>query len=294
MPLRSSAGHAELRSVDERATAAQLGGHTWNVINHTDEHYLLSARCKDHYVDEHGKTTNHWNLDSKGVRETLRCPPSAGRAAAAAGTRQVKQSCQASAPTDFPLYSARREISAAPPTPGRGAPPPTPGGAPSKGPFRERMQQQPQSARVVERAMLTSRRGEPLRVERAPEDHITYRNVDQLRAESHVDTTSPRFAGTVGAASLHTSRGGVHTMPHPPTMRSTLGDSTRPLKSTDTMVHQSGRRLEGFAVREISDWHAERDKLKNGDAFFAKPVQNSGSSCVKYDILSGERKQFWY
>jgi hypothetical protein len=56
----------------------------------------------------------------------------------------------------------------------------------------------------------------------------------------------------------------------------------------------SNTRVEPWQVREMTSCNLGEDKLKRADAYFVKPVQCTGSSSVKFDIITGDRHQFWY
>merc|ERR1712217_874714 len=79
------------------------------------------------------------------------------------------------------------------------------------------------------------------------------------------------------------------------TARSMLQPDQCP-KPAGSMTRHSLHRLGESDNREISEWHLKvrPDKLKRQDPFHVKPIAQQGSSSVKYDIISNERRQFWY
>merc|ERR1712129_438593 len=135
-------------------------------------------------------------------------------------------------------------------------------------------------------------------------EHDMFRKVDQLRTESHVDTMEAKFADAVHSARRSTSaRSSMRTTAQSAlgalnTNRSQLPSEERHLPPKPGALRQqhSQNRVEPNPMTEITGWFEgdHKDKSKRGDPFFAKPVANMGSSCVKYDIVSNERKQFWY
>lgn len=268
----------------------------------------MEGRSDHHYVDERGNNTSHWFekkrrvdldgdgviecLDSSNVQEVMVCPATAGKEAAHSRTRQAKQLCQAMAPTNYGKYNGIRSLSAAPATPGRSA------ALERTIPFQGQRRDVPEkpTPRVVPKHLWTPRRGE-LRAEmKPPPEHEMFRNAAQLRTESHMDVADQNFAdalvssrknGTSTTSAMATS--GVNTA------RSMFPHDQCP-KPAAAMVRHSLNRLGESDNREISEWHLKvrPDRLKREDPFNVKPVAQSGSSSVKYDIISNERKQFWY
>lgn len=49
-------------TANDKAIAARLGGHNWNIVNNgeKDEIYLRQLRNSDHFVDKNNRTTNKW------------------------------------------------------------------------------------------------------------------------------------------------------------------------------------------------------------------------------------------
>ncbi|CAD7949733.1 unnamed protein product [Amoebophrya sp. A120] len=49
-------------TANDKAIAARLGGHNWNIVNNgeSDEIYLRQLRNNDHFVDKSNRTTNKW------------------------------------------------------------------------------------------------------------------------------------------------------------------------------------------------------------------------------------------
>lgn len=297
-----------------------ISGHTWNIINNSgkDEVYLMHARNKDHFIDDKGNNSNHWFekkkrvlshdgnpiecLDSTNVREVMWGPPDSGKEANHLRQRSARQTCQAEHAGSYAQYSARRH--------GDGVKTPERAGSQAlKVPFQERLRDvAPLSTpRVVPKLEWTPRRGERIQEIPPPSEHNMFRKVDQLRTESHVDTMEANFADAVLSARANTSarsaRSSMRTTAESAlgalsTNRSQLPFEERhlPPKPGGLRQRHSQNRAEPIAMTEITGWFEgdHRDKSKRGDPFFAKPVANMGCSSVKYDIVSNERKEFWY
>merc|ERR1711920_238525 len=115
-----------------------------------------------------------------------------------------------------------------------------------------------------------------------------------------MDLTDPNFADAIhsarqagGSSALNAS--GTSAMSDAMTHRSMhVGQADKPPKPYSALTRHSQSRVESFSAREISDWKYKTDKLQRDDHYYLKPVQQTGSSSVKYDIISNERRHFWY
>lgn len=281
--------HRVTCTCDDKRTAAMLSGQTWNIINNNEDHevYLRHARNGDHYISDTGGVSSHWFekkkridldgdgiidcVDSSNVEETMRCPPSAGRESAYLRQRAHKQMCQAAAPRDFPQYSSIRG-SQAPATP------------PRDGMFGRKLEEQHRlrdthalpTPRVVAREDWTPRRGEPRPQARPPRTPELFQSRHQVRAEPQQPLSARRSS-----------------LPPPaPQRHGTAAMTARPARERS---NHSASRIEQTAGRELTSWPFEQhDRMRRDDPYHAKPAQQSGSSCVKYDIISNERHNFWY
>merc|ERR1711881_683191 len=95
------------------------------------------------------------------------------------------------------------------------------------------------------------------------------RNMDQVRTEA-IDTLAPNFVNSV--------------------MKS---DGSAVTAAIGRRTFHSSFRADPFKVTEIAGWTNE-DKVFRQDPYHSKPIQRTGNSCVKYDILTGKKKDFWY
>lgn len=312
--LHSYDGHRTLCSVEDKATAGRLGGHSWNIIsnNEQDEIYLRHARSSDHYVNNtSGETTSVWfdrrrriphplgGLEganwSANVREILKCP--ATPQSSDHGKARSQQLLQATAPRDYALFSARRrEI--LPQTPVR------PGHlertlGSDQTTLRDLSDSlMPRMPKIVDRKNWTPRRGEA-RVETLPPSEVDmFSSIDQLKTESHVDVQQSSFAHQLEMSQgLGRSDRGLSDAAESCLLRaaklSHRSSEGTPRHPQDRKNH-SRQRIENFAQREISDWTLGSDKLLRKDPFCMRPMQQPNNSGVKYDIITGERGKFWY
>jgi hypothetical protein len=144
-------------------------------------------------------------------------------------------------------------------------------------PPQERLSARGAGGRVVAKSLFTPRRFEeaslptkgPIMSAPPTVREMFSGNVEQVRAEN-IDTLAPNFVDSVMK-----SDGSL--------VASALGQRT---------THSSFR-VDPFKVTEIAGWTSS-DKILQNDPYFAKPIQRTGNSCVKYDIISGRKKNFWY
>jgi len=301
---------------DEKKTAAQISGHTWNIINNRgdQEPYLMHARNNDHYIDDTGQNTSHWFekemrvdldgdgvidcVDSSNVQETMIYPAADGKESAHLRARQVKQLCQASAPRDYGRYHSARQTSVAPPTPER------PGMFGRQVQHQDKMRDVPEKTtpRVVDKQLFSARRGESKLVAAPPHESDMFRNLHQLRAESHHDVTDQQFAEALNSARRGSAlaASGAAVCDAPVTRSSMVAASVLvkgdlPPKQAHERAKYSKMRVEPHAARDMTGWpFHHQDRLKREDPYYVKPVQQTGSSGVKYDIITGEGHGFWY
>jgi len=310
-------GHRTVCTLEDKAIAARLGGHSWNIVNNSEQHeiYLPHARSSEHYVNKKGETTSEWFEKKKRVPHTRggegadaswsgditrvltvpRTPQAAGPA-----REKVKQLCQASAPQDYAVYSARRK-EVMPSTPER------PGHlertlGENRFGYRDRITT-PRISKVVDRSEWTPRRGEAPQQPRPPREEDMFTNVDQLRSESHFDVQNKVFAEKLrppGAPSRKaTPRGGRDSLDGSResavlAAASMTGRTIATPRHPADRVHFSKGRLENHANRAISAWTVHDDKLLRKDPFIMKPMQQANSSGVKHNIITNELNSFWY
>jgi len=278
--------HRSKCTAEDKNLASMIGSCGWNIISNRDEHelYFRNARNPDHFVDAGNQATSEWWMRKKRVRrpgsdmthildsrltvQTLTCPPTAGKVAEKDRQRTMKQLCQAEAPLDYARY-AKRKAEVTPRTPEKNFT-----DKQVRDQHRKRDIPTPPSQDVTHNSLWLSRRGVP-KIQNMPPSHADmFQSVDQLRCEPHTDVMSADFAHKHTAARMS-------------------GSQTARLTSDDKR-HHSSRRLESTTVRDITSWPWQTDKLTRNDPYNLKPVQRSGNSSVKHDIINNTRKNFWY
>jgi len=280
--------HRSRCTAEDKKLASLMGSCGWNIVTNKEEHevYFRNARNPDHFVDDGNQATGEWwmrkrrvrrpgsdethPLDSRLTVQTLTCPPTAGKTAAKDQQRTMKQLCQAEAPLDYGRYSARKaEIT--PRTPEKNW-----NDKQVRDQHRKRDIPTPAPKDVTDKASWLPKRSVP-RIHNMP-PHATdmFCSVDQLRAEPNNDVMSADFAHQHTAARMSGSQ------------------TARLSVAADDKRFHSHQRLEATTVRDVTSWPWQSDKLTRKDPYHAKPMQRSGNSSVKHDIISNERKNFWY
>eukprot|EP00403_Amphidinium_massartii_P035334 CAMPEP_0178441632 /NCGR_PEP_ID=MMETSP0689_2-20121128/37588_1 /TAXON_ID=160604 /ORGANISM="Amphidinium massartii, Strain CS-259" /LENGTH=316 /DNA_ID=CAMNT_0020064831 /DNA_START=15 /DNA_END=966 /DNA_ORIENTATION=+ len=307
-------GHRTVCTADEKAVAARIGGHTWNIISNDEEHeiYFREARNPDHFLDKDGHGSSCWFDRKKRVQDesgeavraggsaavasTLKCPPSSGKQSERRRNQAVKQLCQLSAGPDYGLYTAllsARNLSAT------GVAPASARGGSARRAV-EVISARP-SARVVAQSEWTPRRGErPPSPERPPLEEHMFSALDQVSSESHIDTRDANFADAI-----HSARWGRPTQRQPPAAAA-AGATTGALNRTAVQLAASlpGPRVprQGLeaapraerAAEVTQNGAQERDRALKADTLYLKPLLQAGSSSVKYDIVTNQWRDFWY
>jgi len=285
-------------TAQEKYQASRISGHRWNILTNRDENevYFPNARNGDHFVDDRNAATSDWwprrartmrpgsedsyNLDS---RQTIACfqsekPPESRKYADLERTN--RQLAQATFSTSFRDYQDAMHSRFSTLTPRSRPEQDKVIPAPAL-PFNKRLRdpnpQKREAHRVMAKTLFTPRRfDEASRGTKGPTYSAppTVRdmfssNMDQVRAEA-IDTLSPNFVDSVMK-----SDGSA--------VASAIGNRTK----------HSSFRIDSFKVTEIAGW-TNKDQVLRDDPYYSKPIQRTGNSCVKYDIISGRRKDFWY
>jgi hypothetical protein len=279
--------HRSKCTAEDKKLASMMGSCGWNIVTNKEEHevYFRNARNPDHFVDDGNQATaDWWNrkrrvrrpgsdetsvLDSRMTVQTLTCPPTAGKIAEKDRQRTMKSLCQNEAPLDFGRFTARK-AEMMPSTPEKNW-----NDKQVRDQHRKRDIPTPHHCNKAEtKAMFMSRRDVPRITEMPPPAAEMFCSVDQLRSEPHTNVMSARFAHEHTAARMSGSQ----------TARLTVDDKR----------HRSHQRLESMTVRDVTSWPWQSDKLTRRDPYHVKPMQASGNSSVKHDIISNERRNFWY
>jgi hypothetical protein len=137
-----------------------------------------------------------------------------------------------------------------------------------------------------------------------------FSNVTQLSVEPHLDTTDCNLASELHARRSRTSGSSSVGTPRTSALKAAAtlntrcpfdpgaaaaGGLPRPvIREAHDRSRHSTWRLESEHTRDITSWALPKETLKRGDHYFDKPVLQANGSCVKHDIITNERKHFWY
>mmetsp|Transcript_5658 Transcript_5658/g.9752 ORF Transcript_5658/g.9752 Transcript_5658/m.9752 type:complete len:322 (+) Transcript_5658:93-1058(+) len=312
-------GHRTLCTADEKAVAARIGGHTWNIISNDEKHeiYMREARNPDHFLDKDGKGSSCWFdrkkpvLDETGqvvrasgsaaMASTMKCPLSDAKETAKRRTMALKHLCQVSAGPDYGLYTALLSAREQGSQSSRAGSRATSRAASARGVSKT-------GARIVSRAEWTPRRGERMPDPRKPPaEHEMFGNLDQVACETHVNIRDAGFQDAIhsarsGKPALHgtTAVQLATSLPNPRVARQ--GDEPpagapppTQLKEAVDRTRFSKQRLEPKSLRDatLNNPH-EIDRTMRKDALCAMPMLQAGSSSVKYDIVTNRQREYWY
>mmetsp|Transcript_52788 Transcript_52788/g.123463 ORF Transcript_52788/g.123463 Transcript_52788/m.123463 type:complete len:326 (-) Transcript_52788:92-1069(-) len=316
-------GHRTLCTADEKAVAARIGGHTWNIISNDEKHeiYMRESRNPDHFLDKEGRGSSCWfdrkrlvlaetgevvrASGSAAMASTLKCPTSDAKDSARRRKMAMQHLCQATAGPDYGLYtallSARDQDSRS-------------SAAGSRATSRATSARESQGsraktgARIVSRAEWTPRRGEQMpAAKNPPAEHEMFGSLDQMACETHVNIRDAGFQDAIysarrGKPVLHgtTAVQLAASLPAPRVARQ--GDEAPAGAPPPTQIKEaadrtrfSRHRLEPKCLRDATLNNAhETDRALRKDAFYVMPMLQAGSSSAKYDIVTNRQREYWY
>lgn len=283
-------GHKCLGTANDKALAARLGGHSYNIINNTarDEVYLKELRHADHFLDKKGRHTVHFfgsrrrkfaDDERKLIGDCLTMQSEHPRNTLIAQRRSEIQLAQMENPRSFGAFKERAESL-----------------MPSPGPKRytvnnKRYANETEKLHHKETNKMewNQRRGQvmdhsasaPSLSLTAPRESLDRALRSDTRKEaSQRQTESAHFAPWMSANTLSSSL-----------------DATRlGREHASNQQYLSVARLENndFSVLRKNNHYSSQDKLTRSDPFFMRPRLGITNNSVKYDIVSNERRWFRY
>eukprot|EP00928_Gymnodinium_smaydae_P040401 TRINITY_DN273_c1_g1_i1.p1 TRINITY_DN273_c1_g1~~TRINITY_DN273_c1_g1_i1.p1 ORF type:complete len:307 (-),score=61.30 TRINITY_DN273_c1_g1_i1:54-974(-) len=277
-------------TADDKALAARLGGHSYNILSNQDKHeiYFRNMRNQNHYLDKKGRHTREFfgarrrkfDQDERGhVVECLRGPDDHPREKCTAERRTAMQLSQ--------MENANSWVG-----------------------FQDRMGKlYPERAprRYTINNKLYCNEADKLRVKTATkEDWMSRRGEPMMRAAS-----CPSLALSDTQRGL--TRSVAEDARKEATQRQTESAHFAPWQTAHTYANsmestEAGRRMAAahdrcsvnrlenydFAVSRKNNHFSSQDKLSRSDAYFMRPRLSTTNNSVKYDIVSNERRWFKY
>uniref|UniRef100_A0A7S0A2J9 Uncharacterized protein n=1 Tax=Pyrodinium bahamense TaxID=73915 RepID=A0A7S0A2J9_9DINO len=282
--------HKGCATAADKGLAARLGGHSYNIINNSDQHeiYFRDLRHDDHFVDKNGKHTAHFfgcrrrffpQEQRNVIAETIKHPDAHPRERALAERRAELKLAQMENPTSFRGFQQRCQSSLITPD------------APKRYPIHSRHaneagQLQPKTS---DRATWQGRRGEKMSFSSsAPSLSLSdpARSLDQAMRNDVRKEASQRQTESAHFAPVQTAN----------SYSSSLDVTSQGKQQASQQRHFSMSRIDNhdFAITKKNNHFSGQDKLTKTDPYYARPRLCVTNNSVKYDIVSNERKWFRY
>lgn len=283
--------HKGCGTAADKALAARLGGHNYNILSNQDRHeiYMPELRHDEHYVDKKGRHTAHmfgarrrkFAIDERDhVRDCITLQDNHPRDSMNAQRRTEIQLAQIEHSQSWSGFQQRTGQMYDTQLPKRYS-------IHDVRQCHEKAKLNPQV--LASKAQWLGRRGEGMpHSASCPNLHLTapeasLRNAvmsDARKEAMQRQTESAHFAPWMTANTFSASLDGT--------------PAGREHASKQKMC--SVGRLENydFAIARKNNHYSSHDKLTRADPFFMKPRMGITNNSVKYDIVSNERKWFKY
>eukprot|EP00746_Dinoflagellata_sp_MGD_P071697 gnl/MRDRNA2_/MRDRNA2_29172_c0_seq1.p1 gnl/MRDRNA2_/MRDRNA2_29172_c0~~gnl/MRDRNA2_/MRDRNA2_29172_c0_seq1.p1 ORF type:complete len:316 (+),score=59.61 gnl/MRDRNA2_/MRDRNA2_29172_c0_seq1:120-1067(+) len=288
-----------LGTSEDKAIAARLGGHNYNILNNQSRHeiYLTNLRHDDHFVDRNNNHTRHFigarrrkyddggrlydasvRSDPRGMMfEILKCPEDHARVVEKGNLALEHKMAQIENPQDFAAFQ-RRRLDFRPPT----------GDKRYTIHNRQYANAVPKfHPRRCEKEQFLQERKDSLR--RSASLPTMYQSASALKAEVDNDSrksASQRQTESANFASCRTAN----------TYAASIDSTLLGKELSDRQQYCSVNRLENhdFAITKKNNHFSGKDKLTRTDAYYMRPRLAQTNNSVKYDIINNERRFFQY
>eukprot|EP00929_Paragymnodinium_shiwhaense_P109477 TRINITY_DN7591_c0_g1_i1.p1 TRINITY_DN7591_c0_g1~~TRINITY_DN7591_c0_g1_i1.p1 ORF type:complete len:306 (-),score=62.94 TRINITY_DN7591_c0_g1_i1:241-1158(-) len=282
--------HRSKGTANEKALAARLGGHSYNIINnrHEDEVCFPHMRHKEHFVDEKNRHTKHFVGERKrkfapderrDMYECFKSPLAHPREEALQQRRTEIQLAQTENSSSFQGFQDRTKMF------GHTAPP-------KDQHIHNKLycnEAETLKPRIVDKQRWSFRRGEPLT------HTISCPSLDVTDPAASLRRAMDRdIRKDVSQRQLETA----HFAPwkRGSTYANSMGATQAGRAFSATQRHCSVNRMEPyeFAITRKNNHFSAQDKLTRADPFFLPPRHAMTNNSVKYDIINNERRWFKY
>mmetsp|Transcript_118919 Transcript_118919/g.371840 ORF Transcript_118919/g.371840 Transcript_118919/m.371840 type:complete len:307 (-) Transcript_118919:60-980(-) len=283
--------HRSCGTACDKAIAANVGGHNYNIITNSDQHeiYLTSLRHGDHCVDQKGRHTRDFfgsrrrkfATDERGlITETMRHPGAHPREHALAQRRAEIQLAQMENSQSYRGFQNRSQASLVP------SDAPKRYSINNKRYANEAEKLRPQ---VSQKAAWLQRRGEVL-------PHCM--SAPSLKHSDPVGSLDQAIHDDARKEATQRQTESAHFAPWQAanTYSSSMDSTSQGKQMVAGQRHTSVTRLENhdFAVARKNNHYSSEDKLTRSDPFFMRPRLSVSNNSVKYDIVNNERRWFRY
>jgi hypothetical protein len=269
-------------NAEDKTIAAMLGGHSYNIVNHREELYFPNLRHDSHFVDRSNVATMHW-MDRKRryprdprnhMKMSLQNPAEHPKVAEREQRRQEYRISQMENFQNYRDFQDRR----------RQMRPETPEARRTLNPT----QKTPTAMRVTEckplpKDMFLRKREQ--HAQSAPD--LRTESLCRLNLEQRPEAAAHQLQ-TESANYAHCRTANTYAMSLSTT---DLGERHKLQQSRASL--QRAENYDFAMTRKNNNWSAE-DKLLRADPYYMKPKLAITNNSVKYDILTNERKNFWY
>jgi len=288
-----------LGTAEDKAIAARLGGHNYNILNNQSKHeiYLTNLRHDDHFVDRKNQHTRHFigarrrkydddgRLYDASVRtdprmmmwECLKCPEEHPRIVEKGNLHLEHKMAQIENYQDFAAFQ-RRRLDFRPPT----------------GDKRYTINNRKYAnavdkffPKVVSKDQFLSQRPESL--SRSASLPTMYQSACAIRGEIEDDarkSVTQKQTESANFASCRTAN----------TYASSVDTTMLGHELANRQGYCSVNRIENhdFAVTKKNNHFSGNDKLTRTDAYYMRPRLCQTNNSVKYDIINNERRFYQY
>jgi len=269
-------------TAEDKRLAASIGGHSYNIIHQREELYFPNLRHDSHFVDRNNVPTMHWMdrrrkypRDPRGLMKlSLEHPVEHPKVAEREQRRLETRLAQIENSQSFHDFQERR----------RTMRPETPEARRTLNPASKL----PVEGKVTQCGSLTrreymSRRNAHARSAPTLRAASLTRNNVEMRPEvaaHQLQTESASYAHCKAANSYAMSMG-----------TTLLGQQHRSRQSRSSV--QRAENYDFSVLKKNNSWSSE-DKLLRSDPYYMKPKLAITNNSVKYDIITNDRKNFFY
>jgi len=269
-------------NAEDKTIAAMLGGHSFNPINHREELYMPNLRHDSHFVDRSNVMTMHW-MDRKRkyprdprnhMKLSLQNPAEHPKVAEREQRRQEYRISQMENSQSYRDFQDRR----------RTMRPETPEHRRTLNPSNK----QPTAMRVTECWQIPKYEFMDKRMANSiSAPNLRTESLSRLNLEQRPEAAAHQLASE-SASYAHCRTANTYAMSLSTT---DLGERHKLSQSRASL--QRADNYDFSVTKKNNSWSSE-DKLTRSDPYYMKPKLAITNNSVKYDILTNERKNFWY
>lgn len=269
-------------NAEDKTIASNLGGHSYNILNHREELYFPNLRHDSHFVDRNNVPTMHW-MDRKRkyprdprnhMKLSLQNPAEHPKVAEREQRRAELRLSQMENHQSFRGFQdRRRQMRPETPEPRRTIEP---------------SYKQPTALRVTECKQITKPQFLEMRNHHtASMPHLRSASLTRLNLEQRPEAAAHQLQSE-SSNYAHCKTANSYAMSLSTTE---LGERHKLQQSRASL-----QRLDNydFAITRGNNAYSSEDKLLRSDPYYMKPKLQTTNNSVKYDILSNQRKNFWY